>query len=83
MWLGMACELKHHVKNCAHCKKVEGALLIAKLKKLSCSGPGKILHIDYTSIEETLDFNKKSVIRNVLVMQDHFSKHVVPYVVKG
>ena len=52
------------------------------LKKLPCSGPGEILHIDYTSIEETVDLNEKPVICNVLVMQDHFSKHVVAYVVK-
>ena len=81
-WPGMARELKHRVKNCAHCNKFEGAPPIAKLKKLPCSGPGEILHIDYTSIEETVDLNEKPVIRNVLVMQDHFSNHVVAYVVK-
>ena len=81
-WPGMACELKNCVKNCACCKKFEGAPPIAKLKKLPCSSPGEILHIDYTSIEETVDLNEKPVIRNILVMQDHFSKHVVAYVVK-
>ena len=81
-WTGMAHELKNHVRNCACCKKFEGAPPIAKLKKLPCSSPGEILHIDYTSIEETVNLNEKPVIRNVLVMQDHFSKHVVAYVVK-
>ena len=76
-WPGMARELKNRVKNCACCKKFEGAPPIAKLKKLPCSSPGEILHIDYTSIEETVDLNEKPVICNVLVMQDHFSKHVV------
>ena len=52
-WPGMACELKNCVKNCACCKKFKGAPPIAKLKKLPCSSPGKILHIDYTTIEET------------------------------
>ena len=78
----MARELKHCVNNCAHCKKFEGALPITKLKKLPCSSPHEILHIDYTSIEETVDLNEKPVIRNVLVMQDHFSKHIVAYIVK-
>ena len=81
-WPGMAHELKNRVKNCAHCKKFEGAPPITQLKKLPCSSPGEILHIDYTSIEETVDLNEKPVICNVLVMQDHFSKHVVAYVVK-
>ena len=31
-WLGMACELKNCVKNCAHCKKFEGAPPIARLR---------------------------------------------------
>ena len=53
-WPGMAHELKNCVKNCARCKKFEGAPPIAKLKKLPCSSPGEILHIDYTSIKERL-----------------------------
>ena len=78
----MAHELKNRVKNCARCQKFKGALPIVKLIKLPCSSPGKILHIDYTFIEETVNLNEKPVICNVLVMQDHFSKHVVAYVVK-
>ena len=70
------------VKNCTRCKKYEGAPPIAKLQKLPCSGPGELLHIDFTMIEETLGLHEEPVIRNVLVMQDHFSKHVVAYVVK-
>ena len=78
----MAHELKNRVKNCTCCKKFERAPPIAKFKKLPCSSPGEILHIDYTSIEETVNLNEKPVICNVLVMQDHFSKHVVAYVVE-
>ena len=78
----MARELNNCVRNCARCQKFEGAPPIAKLKKLPCSSPGEILHMDYTSIEETVNLNEKPVICNVLVMQDHFSKHVVAYVVK-
>ena len=65
------------VKNCACCKKYEGAPSIAKLQKLPCSGPGELLHINFTSIEETVGLHKEPVVRNVLVMQDHFSKNVV------
>ena len=81
-WPGMAHKLKNRVKNCTHCKKLEGAPPIAKLKKLPCSSLGEILHIEYTSIAETMNLNEKPLICNVLVMQDHFSKHVVAYVVK-
>ena len=38
--------------------------------------------MDFTSIEETVPLHEEPVIRNVMVMQDHFSKYVVAYVVK-
>ena len=78
----MTRDMINKVKNCAHCKKYEGAPPIAKLQKLPCSGPGELLHIDFTTIEETVGLHEEPIIRNVLVMQDHFSKHVVAYVVK-
>ena len=53
-----------------------------KLQPLPCSGPGELLHIDYTSIEETVGLHETPVLQNVLVIQDHFSKYVVAYVVK-
>ena len=81
-WPGMTRDMINKVKNCARCKKYEGALPIAKLQKLPCSGPGELLHIDFTTIKETIGLNEEPVVRNVLVMQDHFSKHVVAYVVK-
>ena len=52
------------------------------MKPLACSGPGELLHVDFTSIEETVPFHQEPVITNVMVMQDHFSKYVVAYVVK-
>ena len=55
---------------------------MAPLRPLACSGPGELLHVDFTSIEETVPVCEELVIRNVMVMQDHFSKYVVTYVVK-
>ena len=52
------------------------------MKPLTCSGPGELLHVDFTSIEETVPLKEEPVIWNVLVLQDHFSKYVVVYVVK-
>ena len=55
---------------------------MAPLRPLACSGLGELLHVDFTSIEETVPLHEEPVIRNVMVMQDHFSKYVVAYVVK-
>ena len=52
------------------------------MKPLTCSGPGELLHVDFTSIEETVPLKEEPVIQNVLVLQDHFSKYIVAYVVK-
>ena len=61
---------------------MRGTRPIAKLQKIPCSGPGELLHINFTTIEETIGLHEEPVVRNVLIMQDHFSKHVVAYVVK-
>ena len=78
----MTRDMINKVKNCARCKKYEGTLPIAKLQKLPCSGPGELLHINFTTIKDTVGLHEEPVVRNVLVMQDHFSKHVVAYMVK-
>ena len=52
------------------------------MKPLTCIGPGELLHVDFTSIEEMVPLKEDPVIRNVLVLQDHFSKYIVVYVVK-
>ena len=78
----MAHDLRNHIRKCGRCKKFEAGLPIAPLKPLACSGLGELLHVDFTSIEETVPLCQEPVIRNVMVMQDHFSKYVVAYVVK-
>ena len=81
-WPCMARDLRNRIRKCGHCKKFEAAPPIAPGKPLACSGPGELLHVDFTSIEETVPLREEPVIRNVMVMQDHFSKYVVTYVVK-
>ena len=78
----MAHDLRNRIRKCSHCKKFEAAPPVAPLRPLTCSGPGELLHVDFTSIEETIPLCEELVIRNVMVMQDHFSKYVVTYVVK-
>ena len=78
----MTRDLRNHIKKCSCCRKYEAALPVAPMKPLACSGPGELLHVDFTSIEETVPLKEDPVIHNVLVLQDHFSKYVVAYVVK-
>ena len=78
----MTRDLRNCIKKCGHCRKYEAAPPVVPMKPLTCSGPGELLHVDFTSIEETVPLKEEPVIRNVLVLQDHFSKYVVAYVVK-
>ena len=81
-WPGMTQDLRNHIKKCGCCRKYEAAPPVVPMKPLTCSGPGELLHVDFTSIEETVPLKEEPVIQNVLVLQDHFSKYVVVYVVK-
>ena len=78
-WPGMTCDLRNRIKKCSRCRKYEAAPPVAPMKPLTCSGPGELLHVDFTSIEETVPLKEESVIRNVLVLQDHFSEYVHTY----
>ena len=81
-WPGMTRDLKNHIKKCGYCRKYEATPPIVPMKPLTCSGPGELLHVNFTSIEETVPLKEEPVIWNVLVLQDHFSKYVVAYLVK-
>ena len=81
-WSGMTQDLRNCIKKCSRCRKYEAAPPVMPMKPLACSGPGELLHVDFTSIEETVPLKEEPVIHNVLVLQDHFSKYVVAYVVK-
>ena len=81
-WPGMTRGLRNCIKKCGHCRKYETAPPVVPMKPLTCSGPGELLHVDFTSIEKTMPLKEEPIICNVLVLQDHFSKYIVAYVVK-
>ena len=81
-WPGMTRDLRNHIKKCGCHSKYEAAPPVVPMKPLTCSGPRELLHVDFTSIEETVPLKEDPVMCNVLVLQDHFSKYVVAYVVK-
>ena len=81
-WPGMIRDLRNHIKKCGRCRKYEAAPPVVPMKPLTCRGPGELLHVDFNSIEETVPLKEEPVISNVLVLQDHFSKYIVAYVVK-
>ena len=81
-WPGMTHDLRNCIMKCSRCRKYEAAPPVVPMTSLTCSGPGELLHVDFMSIEEMVPLREDPVIRNVLVLRDHFSKYVVAYVVK-
>ena len=47
------------------------------MQPIIASTPLKLLHIDFMSIEMTMELDQAPTVVNVLVFCDHFTKHVM------
>ena len=73
-------QMQQSIRPCVHCLQHEGNLPKAPLHPIVATAPLDLLHIDFTSIEMTTELNQLPRVTNVLVFQDHFTKHVMVYV---
>ena len=76
-WPGMAKEMRQVIKACKCCLQYEGGTPKASLCPIVATTPLDLLHVDFTSIETTMELNQSPRVANVLVFQDHFTKHVL------
>ena len=76
----MAKQMRQVIKACKHCLQYEGGTLKAPLCPIVATAPLDLLHIDFTSIETTLELNQLPTVASVLVFQDHFTKYILVYV---
>ena len=76
-WPGMAKQMRQVIKACRCCLQYEGFTRKAPLCPIVATTPLDLLHVDFTSIETTLELNQSPRVANVLVFQDHFTKHVL------
>ena len=76
----MRSQMQQSIKSCVHCLQYEGELPIVPLHPIVATAPLDLLHIDFTSIEMTMELNQSPRVTNILVFQDHFTKHVMAYV---
>ena len=73
-------QMQQSIKSCMWCLQHEDNLPKAPLHLIVATTPLDLLHVDFTSIERTLELNKLPRVPNVLVFQDHFMKHILAYV---
>ena len=79
-WPGMAKQMRQVIKACKHCLQYEGGTPKAPLCHIVATTPLDLLDVDFTSIETMMELNQSPRVANVLVFQDHFTKHVLAYV---
>ena len=79
-WPGMAKQMRQVIRACTHCLQYEGGIPKAPLCPIVATALLDLLHVDFTSIETTLELNQLPRVANVLVFQDHFTKHLLAYV---
>ena len=70
------------VRGCQHCKIFEGAVVKAPLCPIQAYTPLELVHVDFTSIETTMEMNQPPSIKNVLVVTDHFTRYAMAFVTK-
>ena len=76
----MAKQMRQVIRACICCLQYEGGTLKVPLCPKVATTPLDLLHVDFTSIETMLELNQLPRVANVLVFQDHFTKHVLAYV---
>ena len=81
-WPMMAEDCHAIVRGCPRCQAFEGEVPRAPLCLIWAYAPLELVHLDYTSIESTMELNKPPVVKNVLVMTDHFMRYALAVVTK-
>ena len=76
----MAKQMRQVIKACNHCLQYEGGTPKAPLCPIVATTPLDLLHVDFTSIETTMELDQLPRVTNVLGFQDHFTKHILAYV---
>ena len=79
-WPGMAQRMMLSIRNCEKCRIFEAKPQIPPMEPILCTEPLDLVHIDYVSMEVTVGIKEKPVIKNVLVVEDHFTCYTQVYV---
>ena len=80
-WPGMINQMQQSITSSMHCLQHEGNLPKVPLHPIVATTLLDLLHVDFTSIEMTMDLNQPPRVTNFLVFQNHFMKHVMVYVI--
>ena len=82
-WPGMRTALFLVLQNCGRCKQFEAKGELPGMEPIMCTQPMELVHVDYVGMEVTMAAKEKPVVRNVLVVVDHFTRFVQAYMTKN
>ena len=68
------------VHHCVKCRIFKAKPQIPPMEPILCTEPLDLVHIDYVSMEVTVGMKEKPVVKNVLVIEDHFTHYTQAYV---
>ena len=71
------------VANCGRCIQYEAKGQPPPMQPIICTELMELVHIDYVGMEVTVATDKKPIVRNVLVVVDHFTRYVQAFVTKN
>ena len=72
--------MRQSIRTCTCCLQHESGLPKAPLHPMVATALLDLLHVDFTSIETTLEPDQSPRVAIILVFQDHFTKHILAYV---
>ena len=75
-------DCKTLVSGCPRCCVFEGAIPKAPLCPIRVHAPLELVHVDFTSMESTMELYKPQSIKNVLVIMDHFMHYALAVMTK-
>ena len=81
-WPMMAEDCHAIVRGCPRCRAYEGEVHRVPLCPIQVYASLELVHLDYTSIESTMELNKPPMVKNVLMMTDHFTRYAHAVVTK-
>ena len=82
-WPMMAEDCCTIVRRCPHCQAFKGGVPKALLCPIRAYAPLELVYLDYTSIESMMELNKPPVVKNILVITDHFTRYALAVVTKN
>ena len=71
------------VANCGQCIQYEAKGQLPLMQPIICTEPMELVHIDYVGMEVTVAAKEKPVVKNVLVVVDHFTQYIQAFVTKN